>query len=309
MRTNVTNGIPGRRQARYPMYGIQAGEPSWIFKLRVAERHVGVVLALLFVPLNVQLAILLLVSYGVRVWGLEAVFHRLFAHRSYRVGRFGQFVFALIGIQCGQRGPLWWSAKHRDHHSCTDTKDDPHSPAVQSFLRAYMGWFGAPENASTNLDTVADLARYPELRWLNRWYLPVFYGGAAAVFVLGHVGAFGTHITGTSALLWGFYVPSFLQIHSIAMINTLGHMPRWLGGYRRFETADRSVNRPVLALMTFGAGWHNNHHRYPSAARAGFTWYEFDLTYYSLVLLEFLGMVQELRRTIPDEVRREGGLD
>jgi len=176
------------------------------------------------------------------------------------------------------------------------------------FARAYIGWFGASENSSTDLDEVPDFARFPELRWLNRWYLPIFYAGAASIFVCGYLGGFGPKVTGVSALLWGFYVPSFLQIHSIAMINTFGHMPKWVGGYRRFETPDGSMNRPVLALITGGAGWHNNHHRYPGLARAGFAWYEVDLTYYSLRFLEVLGLVRDVRRKIPHDIRREGRL-
>lgn len=140
------------------------------------------------------------------------------------------------------------------------------------FADAYLLWFRRPRNAACNLDDVGDFARYPELRWLDRNYVLPFYGGALMLFLICRYGFFGAGIDGVSGLLWGFYSSCFLVLHATSMINTFAHMRGVLGGYRRYEVEDRSVNRPTLALLTRGGGFHNNHHRYAVAARAGFGW-------------------------------------
>jgi stearoyl-CoA desaturase (delta-9 desaturase) len=298
--------IPGGPSARY---GVRAGEPPWVSVARVTERHLGVVLAILFVPLNLRLAWLAGISYCIRMWAIEGVYHRYFSHRSFKAGRGAQLVLALIGLQSGQRGPLWWGAKHRDHHKFAETERDPHSPAAHSFTTAYFTWFRTRENALTNLDHIPDFARFPELRWLDRYYYVPFYACAALLFVAGHVGLLSPGIDGISALAWGFYVPSCLVLHSTSLINTLSHMPQVPGGFRRYECSDRSVNRPLLAILTLGAGWHNNHHRHAAAARAGFAWWECDPTYYVLRVMAAFRIIHDVKSTIPEEILREGGIE
>jgi stearoyl-CoA desaturase (delta-9 desaturase) len=284
----------------------QRGEPAWFTRFRVVERHVGVVVALVLVPLNGALAVLFAASYVLRVFAAEAVYHRYFAHRSYRTGRVVQFVLALVGTQCGQRGPLWWTGTHRLHHRYAETERDPHSPVTRSFWYAHLGWYVDPKYVDTHLDAVADYARYRELRWLDRYFILPYYGGALLLGLAGYFGWLGTQVPAAGAVLWGFYVPAFLANHAIAAVNTLGHSPRIFGGYRRYDTRDTSVNRPLLALATLGMGWHNNHHRCATAARAGFAWYEFDATYYVLCLLQALRLIRDLKGKVPREVLREG---
>ena len=276
--------------------------------LRVLERHAGVLFALLFVPLNSALATLAIASYCLRIIALEGIYHRYFAHRSYRAGRAVQVFLALWGAQTGQRGPLWWAGKHREHHRYVDTQKDPHSPSTHSLWYAHLGWFVDPKHALTDLNAVPELARYRELRWLNRFYLIPLYGVAALLGVAGYNGWLGPRIDALSAVMWGFYVPSFLQIHAIAFVNTLGHMPHVLWGRQRYSATDLSTNRPILALLTLGAGWHNNHHRYASPARAGFAWWEIDITYYVLRLMQALCLIYDVKSHLPDDVRRDGGL-
>lgn len=289
-------------------FGTQRGEPAWVTRVRVLERHVGVVVAIVLVPINWQLAALLAASYCVRMFGAEGIYHRYFAHHAYKAGRAMQFVLALTGTQSGQRGPLWWTDKHRDHHRYTETERDPHSPVAHSFWYAHVGWYVDAKYTDTNLDAVPDFACYPEVRWLDRNFLIPYYGGAALLGVAGYYGLFGPHIGALGAIPWGFYVPAFLANHAVAAINSLGHSPRIPGGYRRFDTPDASVNRPLLALMTLGMGWHNNHHRYAVPARAGFAWYELDPVYYVLRLLEACRLISGVKAAIPAEVRRDGGL-
>jgi stearoyl-CoA desaturase (delta-9 desaturase) len=289
-----------------PRYGIQPGEAAWFSTLRVLERHLGVLVAVCFVPLNWPLFWLALLSFCIRMFGIEGINHRYFSHRSYKASRAVQFILALIALQAGQRGSLWWASKHRDHHKYAETDRDPHSPANHRFFEAYVLWFRRPQNALCNLDDVADFARYPELRWLDRNYLVPFYGGAVLLFLVCHFGWLGPNIDGISGLLWGFYFPCFLVLHATSMINTLAHMPWLPGGYRRYEVKDHSVNRPTLALLTLGGGFHNNHHRQGTLARAGFAWYEFDISYYILLGMQALGIISEVKGKVPDAILIEG---
>jgi stearoyl-CoA desaturase (delta-9 desaturase) len=164
-----------------------------------------------------------------------------------------------------------------------------------------MGWFLARENFATRLQLVPDLARYPELRWLDRFDAAVPALLAVALYALGAwleraAPALGT--SGAQLLVWGFCVSTVALYHATFTINSLAHR----FGSRRYATRDDSRNNPWLALLTFGEGWHNNHHHFPGAARQGFYWWEVDLSYYGLRLLAALGLVRDLR-PVPAAVR------
>jgi stearoyl-CoA desaturase (delta-9 desaturase) len=294
--------------ASKPVYGVRAGEATWFAVVRIFERHLCALYAIAFVPLDWPLFWLFVVTLGIRTFGVEGANHRYFSHRAYKANRVVQFILALVAAQAGQRGSLWWASKHRDHHKYVETARDPHSPVTHSFFEAYITWWRKPECAVCDLDDIPDFARYPELRWLDRWYLVPYYGGAMLLFLACHFGLFGSGIVGVSGLLWGFYVSGAVALHGMALVNTIGHMPSFPGAHRRYALDNQSVNRVFLALLTMGAGWHNNHHRHASSARAGFAWYEFDLTYYILVLLQRLRLVSDVKGAIPDDVLVEGGL-
>lgn len=232
--------------------------------------------------------------YVVRMFALTGFYHRYFSHRTFRTSRSVQFVFALIGASSVQRGPLWWAAHHRVHHRHTETALDPHSPRVHGFLWSHVGWFLTPRGFRTDLSRVADLAKFPELRILDRYdtLVPVLL--AAAVYGLGvllhHVAPqLGT--SGGQMLVWGFFVSTVVLFHATVTINSLAHR----FGTRRFDTRDDSRNNLWLALITFGEGWHNNHHFVPGSARQGFRWWEIDLTWYGLRLMSALGLVHGLK--------------
>ncbi len=291
-----------------PVYGIQGSEPRWFMVARIVERHVGTIAALLFFPLSLPLVALCVASYGVRILGADAIYHRYFAHRSYHVGRITQFVLALIGAQSGQRGPLWWAVTHRDHHKYVESERDPHSPVAHPLMYAAFGWFVARENTPTNFDAIPDFAEYPELRWLNRYYWLPFYGVGAIIYAAGAAGWFGPQVTGLAAFLWGFEVPATIVLYVAAAINVLGHMPDGVGAYRRYETQDRSANRFLLGLISCGIGFHNNHHRFAASARCGFAWWEVDFSYYFIRALQGLGLASNVMARPPDDVLIEGGL-
>jgi len=289
-------------------YGVQTGEPPWFIATRLVERHLLSLAALLLVPLTWPLFVLFVASYVVRMFGAEGVYHRYFSHRSYAASRPVQFLLALVGLQSGHRGPLWWAITHRNHHKYTETEQDPHSPVVYGFGYGYSRWLMDRRNGNTDLDAIADFARFPELRWLNRYHMVVYYGGALALCLAAYVGWLGDGITWWAALLWGFYVPATLTLHSVAIVNTLCHMPDFPGGYRRYDTHDNSVNRPLIGILALGGGYHNNHHRQGALARSGFAWYEFDVVYFILRALQSLRVICKMKSDVPREILEEGGI-
>jgi stearoyl-CoA desaturase (delta-9 desaturase) len=268
---------------------------------RVVERHVGTIAAIALFPLNIQLLLICAISYGVRIVGADAIYHRFFSHRTYRVGRLTQFILAVIGAQSGQRGPLWWAARHREHHKYVETKRDPHSPIAHSVMYAAVRWFLDPALVKTDLDAVSDFARFTELRWINRFYWIPFYGVGAMLFVAGSLGWFGESVTGWSAFLWGFEVPATMVLYVAAGVNVLNHLPAVPGGYRRFETPDKSTNRLLLGIISSGVGFHNNHHRFASCARCGLAWWELDVSYYCIRVMQVLGLAWDVRSKFPNE--------
>jgi len=242
-----------------------------------------------------------LVLYAVRMVAITGFYHRYFAHRAFRTSRAMQFVFAVLGASAVQRGPLWWASHHRHHHAHADDEDDAHSPHRHGFLWAHVGWFTSASHFATRHERVADLARYPELRFLDRYDVVVPAVLAAALFALGEAcAAFapGLGTDGPQLVVWGFVVSTVVLYHATFTVNSLAHT----FGSRRYATRDHSRNNLWLALLTFGEGWHNNHHHYPGAARQGFYWWEIDLTYYVLRLLAALGLVWDLK-PVPASIR------
>jgi stearoyl-CoA desaturase (delta-9 desaturase) len=243
--------------------------------------------------------------YVVRMFALTGFYHRYFAHRTFRTSRALQFVFACIGASCVQRGPLWWAAHHRNHHQHADTERDPHSPRVHGFLWSHMGWFLTPAGFRTDWKRIPDFARYQELRWLDRYDILVPIALASALYGLGSLLAHyapGLGTSGGQLLTWGFFVSTVVLFHATVTINSLAHR----FGTRRFPTRDDSRNNPWLALLTFGEGWHNNHHFFPGSVRQGFRWWEIDLTYYGLRLMAALRLVHNLK-PVPARVMQQAG--
>lgn len=239
--------------------------------------------------------IVCLVSYFIRMFAITAFYHRYFSHKSFKTSRAMQAVFAFVGATATQRGPLWWAAHHREHHKHADTDKDAHSPK-HGFLRSHTLWFLTKKNFPTKEQRVKDLLKYKELRWLDRYDVvpPIIY--AALILGLGSYieAAFpGLGATKWQILIWGYFVSTILLSHVTFLINSLAH--RW--GYRRFDTDDNSRNNPLLAVLTLGEGWHNNHHKYPALARQGLKWWEIDISYYILLMMEKVGLVWDLKKT------------
>jgi stearoyl-CoA desaturase (Delta-9 desaturase) len=223
--------------------------------------------------------------YFVRMFFITGVFHRYFAHRSYEMGRVMQFLMALGGGTAAQKGALWWASHHRMHHKFSDLPTDIHSPK-DGFWWSHMGWIMSTAHDDTEWKWIRDFAKYPELVWLNKYHLvpPVLLG--FAVYLVG----------GASMLFCGFFLSTVLLYHGTFTINSLCHV----FGRRRFVTTDTSRNSLILALITLGEGWHNNHHYYQSATNQGFYWWEIDISYYILKALSWVGLVHGIRNPPPE---------
>jgi stearoyl-CoA desaturase (delta-9 desaturase) len=227
--------------------------------------------------------------YVLRIFAIGSGYHRYFAHRAFRTSRTFQFGLAFLSLTSAQRGILWWAAKHRRHHMHSDTDADPHSPVLCGFLYAHVGWIFVPRNHATDYGLVRDLMRYKELLWLERHsYLPV---AALAVFTW--------LIAGWPGFIIGFCWSTVAVWHVTFSVNSLSH----LVGRRPHITRDQSRNNWLLALLTMGEGWHNNHHACQASVRQGFRWWEYDLTFYILFILSWFGLVWDLRMP-PEKVMR-----
>jgi stearoyl-CoA desaturase (Delta-9 desaturase) len=276
---------------------------QWLHTLPFVGLHL-MVLGVIWVgwsPIAVGVALGL---FWLRMFAVTGFYHRYLSHRTYKTSRWFQFAFAVLGNSATQKGPLWWASHHRIHHLYSDQDNDVHSPVKHGFLYSHMGWVFARGNSETKARLVPDLAKFPELRFLDRFdvLVPVLLG--VATFGLGvalerTAPELGTN--GMQMLIWGFFVSTVALAHSTFTINSLSHQ----FGRRRFETTDTSRNNWLLALLTMGEGWHNNHHHFPTTARQGFYWWEVDFTYYGLFFLSRLGLVWDLK-PIPQHVLESG---
>jgi len=287
-----------------PMVPGEAGRVDWLRAVPFALLHLAC-LGVIWVGVSWTAVAVAVALYAVRMFAITGFYHRYFSHRTFQTSRPVQFLFAVIGASSVQRGPLWWAAHHRHHHRHADQPQDVHSPVQHGFWRSHMGWFLTREAFATDLERVPDLARYPELRWLDRFDTVVPILLAAALFGLGEAlerWAPGLGTNGPQLLVWGFFISTVVLFHATVTINSLSHR----FGSRRFETRDDSRNNLWLALLTFGEGWHNNHHFFPGSARQGFRWWEVDLTWYGLRALAALRVVKGLK-PVPDWVIAKAG--
>jgi stearoyl-CoA desaturase (delta-9 desaturase) len=217
-------------------------------------------------------------------FGISLGYHRLHTHRGFTTSKAFEYFLAVCGTMTLEGGPLFWVATHRLHHQLSDQEGDPHSPRDGGFW-AHMGWilFGDTHHNNTALmqKYAPDLGRDPFYRWLNTYHwVPLTVSGLIMLAV-----------GGWSMVLWGVFLRVVVGLHATWLINSATHM--W--GSRRFETRDDSRNSFLIALVTFGEGWHNNHHAHPVSARHGLAWWEFDISWVTLKLFNAIGLVRDLK--------------
>ena len=234
--------------------------------------------------------------YFFRMFWVTGGYHRYFAHRSYKTSRVFQFIIAFMAQTSLQKGALWWASHHRVHHRTSDTSQDPHSMKLYGFWYSHIGWIMGPDYKETDYKTINDYAKYPELVWLNKYHLLPPFVLMAAVWIIGSIVNTGSIINaftpeGMSGVVIGFFLSTIILYHGTFSINSIMHK----FGKQRYESGDESKNNLLLALITLGEGWHNNHHYYEVSARQGFFWWEIDITFYILRILAFFGIVWDLK--------------
>ncbi len=219
--------------------------------------------------------------YVARMFWITAGYHRYFSHRAFKTNRISQFLLAFFAQTSVQKGVLWWASHHRFHHRYSDQHDDAHSPVQHGFWQAHCGWILSDKTSHVKWKYIKDLSKYPELVWLDKYHQIPAILLALTCYLVG----------GWSMLLIGFVLSTVVLFHGTFTINSLSHI--W--GKRRFKTTDGSRNNFLLALITLGEGWHNNHHFFPHSARQGFFWKEIDITYYVLWFMRLFGVVRDMR--------------
>lgn len=264
-----------------------SNQVDWLRTLPFVGMHLAC-FGVIWVGVSTSAVVVAIAMYALRMLAITGFYHRYFSHRTFRTSRVVQFVFAALGSMAVQRGPLWWAAHHRHHHAHSDDESDSHSPHQHGFFWSHIGWFMNKRNFGTRTELVADLAKYPELRFLDRFDVVMPVALAAVLFAIG----------GGQWLVWGFFISTVVLYHATFTVNSLAHV----FGRRRYATRDHSRNNWFLALITFGEGWHNNHHHFPGSVRQGFFWWEIDLTYYALRTLAALGVIWDLK-TVPIRIR------
>ena len=232
-------------------------------------------------------------TYTVGMLSITVGYHRYFSHKTFRTNRAVQFVMGFLGCCQLQGGPIAWSAVHRHHHRHSDLEADLHSP-VHGFYNAHVGWLLNPRTYQVAFKPLQDLSSCREIVWLDRYN---FIPAVLALCLLYLVGELNAHrdpastVDGLFCLYWGGILRTVLVWHATWSVNSICHC--W--GSQSYDARDQSRNNFWVALLVFGEGWHNNHHRFPSRAKSGVCWWQLDVSYAVIVLLQRLGLVWNVR--------------
>ncbi len=261
----------------------ERGGINWTTTIIMTLLHIGAVAALFMFSWK-AFAMTVFLYWVCTGWGISLGYHRLHTHRSFVVPRYLEYFFAVCGSMTLEGGPISWVATHRIHHQNSDKPGDPHSPRDGGWW-SHAGWLMTGETMHNNTRAMAkyapDLAKDRFYVWLNNYHwLPT-------VVLSGLLLAIG----GLPWLLWGTFVRVVFGLHATWLVNSATHM--W--GKRRFNTRDDSRNNWWVALITFGEGWHNNHHAHPTSARHGLAWYEFDPSWIALKVMRVFGIAKSIR--------------
>jgi fatty-acid desaturase len=263
---------------------------NWITVTFMVLFHAGAIAALFMISWKA-------VFISLALWwvsgslGIGMGFHRLLTHRGYKTPKFIEYFLTFCGALALEGGAINWVVTHRIHHAHTDHEGDPHTPRDGRWW-AHMGWI-LRGTAQQHEDSVMrryapDLMKDPVHVWMNRLYfVPLILSGIALLA-----------IGGWSLMFVGVFLRVTIGLHATWLVNSATHL--W--GTRRFETTDDSTNSWWVALLSFGEGWHNNHHAHPRAAKHGLTWYEIDINWYGIRTLQFLGLAKNIRQISREQI-------
>ena len=224
--------------------------------------------------------------------GIGMGYHRLLTHRGFKAPKFVEYFLSFCGTLALQSGAINWVTTHRMHHAFTETDKDPHSPHNGTYW-AHMGWIfrgtAQDQDEATQWRYSPDLMKDKVHIWMSKYYWVTSIIAGAIIFAVG-VLTTGTLFGGLTMVLWGVFLRQIISWHSTWLVNSATHL--W--GTRRFETRDDSRNNALIAAVTWGEGWHNNHHAHPRSAKHGLAWYEFDINWMQLKALEKVGLITDL---------------
>ncbi|HYH00883.1 MAG TPA: fatty acid desaturase [Terriglobales bacterium] len=256
---------------------------SPITTLFMVAFHAGAVAALFMFDWK-AVAIAALLMWIAGSWGIGMGYHRLLTHRGFSTPKWIEYALTVCGTLALEGGPIFWVATHRVHHQNTDKEGDPHSPRDGGFW-SHMGWIisgrAMHNNSSDLLPYVPDLRKDRFHTWISRWHWVPMVGLGLILFVVG----------GWTFVMWGIFFRTVVGLHATWLVNSATHM--W--GRQRFHTGDTSKNSFWVAMLTFGEGWHNNHHAHPQSARHGLAWYEIDFNWYQIALLRRLRLAWKVK--------------
>ena len=296
------------------------GKVLWPYAVSIVGLHLLALLA--FVPWLFTWTGVIVLLVGVYVFGqsINMCYHRLLAHHSATVPKWLEHLFVIIALCCLQDTPGKWVAIHRFHHNHSDVQEDPHSPLV-AFFWAHIGWLVVRNTGTHNVAAyrkyAPDVLQDPFYLYLEKTmlWIWIYLGHAVIFFAAGFAIGFALDPQwmaglqfGLSMLVWGVIVRTVVVWHITWSVNSLTH----LFGYRNYETGDHSRNNWLVAVLSVGEGWHNNHHYDPASASNQHRWWEFDVTYYGIKLLEKLGLAKNviapkrLRHARRDAAQRQG---
>ena len=266
----------------------------WVTSLIFVALHAGAIAALFFFTTKAFL-IAMCLWWVAGSLGIGIGYHRLLTHRSFKTSKWVEYCLTICATLALEGGPIFWVATHRKHHQNTDKEGDPHSPN-DGAIWSHIGWLVTGQtmhnDSATLLPLVPDLRKDRFHVWISRWHWLPMVGLGVVLFLIG----------GLPFLLWGVFFRTVLGLHSTWLVNSATHM--W--GSRRFDTADTSRNSFWVAVLTFGEGWHNNHHAHPQSSRHGLAWYEIDFNWYGIVLLQKLGLAWDVKTcSLPDASHSE----
>jgi fatty-acid desaturase len=270
-----------------------ANQFNWITAFFMAAFHIGAIAALFFFTWKALLVAALLWWISGSL-GIGMGYHRLLTHRGYKTPKWVEYFLTVCATLTLEGGPIFWVATHRIHHHFADKQGDPHSP-IDGTWWAHMGWILTGKSMHHDTTTLAhyvpDLTKDKFHVWMTKYhFLPIIVLGIV-LLVIG----------GLPFLMWGIFVRTVLGLHATWLVNSATHM--W--GSRRFSTRDMSTNNWFVALLTFGEGWHNNHHAHPTSSRHGLKWYEVDMNWYGIWALKMLGLAKQVKAVKLLEVMRE----
>jgi len=260
---------------------------DWVVLAWIGAMHVGCLAAPFFFSWQ-AVVVLLVMHWATASIGICLTYHRCLSHRSLKLRAPARFFTTLCAVLSGEGSPLMWCATHRVHHARSDHEGDPHSPNDGTWWSHLIWTFlvhSKEERRYLYERYTPDLLKDRILVFFDRTYGLWLFGSGIVLYAVG----------GWSFLLWGLCVRMVLVYHGTWFVNSATHI--W--GYRNYETTDRSRNLWWVAIWAYGEGWHNNHHAHPRLARAGHKWWEFDMTFYAIRVLQFLGLAYDVDDRIP----------